>query len=107
MGAEKAVEDDIINIKEYGRVKSNIDLYKACTHRPPLLNDLNNLWIYGEPGVGKTSRAITDYPDYYEKDKSKYWNGYTNQETVLIDDIELDEKFMLGILKKICQHKSF
>lgn len=39
---------------------------------------------------------------YYDKDKSKYWNGYTGQEDVLIDDVEADEKFMLGHLKKWC-----
>ena len=29
------------------------------------------------------------------------------QDTVLIDDIEQDEKYMLGMLKKIAQHKPF
>ena len=31
MGAEKALEAGHISIKDYGRVKSNIDLYKNCT----------------------------------------------------------------------------
>ena len=31
MGAEKAVEEGHIDIKDYGKVKSNIDLYKNCT----------------------------------------------------------------------------
>jgi len=68
---------------------------------------MNNFWIYGEPGIGKTSRALAEDPNLYEKDKTKFWNGYTTQETVLIDDLEQDERFMLGILKKICQEKPF
>lgn len=107
MGAEKALEDGHISIKDYGRVKSCIDLYKNCTQKPPALTELDNEWIYGKPGVGKTKSVMDRYPDCYDKDKSKFWNGYTEQQTVLIDDIEQDEKFMLNVLKKIAQHKSF
>lgn len=107
MGAENALENGCITVQNYGRVKSNIDLYKNCTRRPEALEHMDNEWIYGQPGVGKTRNVIDRFADYYDKDKSKYWNGYTDQKVVLIDDIEKDEKFMLGILKKICQHKPF
>lgn len=107
MGAEKALEAGLVSVKDYARVKGCIDLYLNCTSKPAELTELDNEWIYGKPGVGKTRSVLTRYPNYYEKDKSKYWNGYTNQEIVLIDDLELTETFMLGILKKICQHKPF
>lgn len=47
------------------------------------------------------------YPDLYEKDKTKYWNGYTNQEAVLFDDVELADTYLLGPFKKYCQEKPF
>jgi len=78
MGAEKALEAGHISIKDYGKVKGNIDLYKNCTQRPDELQSLDNEWIYGKPGVGKTKGVIDKYPGFYDKDKSKYWNGYTN-----------------------------
>jgi len=106
MGAEKALEEGSISVKDYPRVKSAIDLFKACTHKPDC-TPMDNEWIYGEPGAGKTYGVLKRYPDCYEKDKSKYWNGYTNEEVVLIDDLEEDETFMLGMLKKICQEKPF
>lgn len=108
MGPEKAVEEGHIDIKDYDKVKRNIDLYKNCTSEHQALDKLENYWYWGPPGSGKTSRAIKETEDkYYDKDKTKYWNGYTNQSDVLIDDIEQDEKFMLGHLKKWCQHKCF
>lgn len=59
------------------------------------------------PGVGKTRSVIHKYPDYFDKDKTKYWNGYKNEETVLIDDIEQADGYMLGNLKMWCQNKPF
>lgn len=58
------------------------------------------MWIHGPPESGKTQYVVDGYPDYYEKDKSKYWNGYTNQPVVLIDDVELEDKYLLGPLKR-------
>lgn len=101
MGAETALETGNISLKDYPRVKSAIDLYLACTHKPESV-PMDNEWIYGLPGIGKTRGVLQRYPDAYEKDKSKYWNGYTNQDVVLIDDLEDTETFMLALLKKIC-----
>lgn len=110
IGAEEAVDQGMIDVKDYGRVKANIDLYKNCTSIPTgLEGDLHdhNTWIHGPPGSGKTKYVIDNYSGFYEKNKSKYWNGYTNQETVLIDDLEETDTFMLGNLKQWCQHKEF
>lgn len=82
MGAEQAVIDGVIALKEYPSTKSAIDLFLNCTRRPEFLEGEPyefNYWIYGSPGVGKTRKVTTEHPTYYDKDKSKYWNGYTDQ----------------------------
>lgn len=38
IGAEKAIDEGLIDIKDYGRVKANIDLYKNCTAEPQALS---------------------------------------------------------------------
>lgn len=109
-GPEQAVKDGDIALINYVKVKNAIDEFLNNTKKPEHLTGSlqdHNLWITGPPGIGKTKYVIDKYPDYFDKDKSKWWNGYTGQDVVLIDDLEIDEKFMLGNLKRWCQHKPF
>lgn len=41
---------------------------------------------YGSPGTGKTYRANEEEPNAYWKNASKWWDGYDQQEAVIIDD---------------------
>lgn len=78
-GADKALEDGNIHYKDYQKLVNTIDLYSNRTQKiDSLQGPLENIWIYGHKGTNKTSYVIKKYPDYFEKDKSKYWNGYTN-----------------------------
>lgn len=70
----------------------------------------HNIWIYGEHGYGKSGWYVdyfTDNGGYYLKDKNKYWNGYQGEPNVIINDVEKDEKFMLGYLKRWGEHLPF
>lgn len=45
-------------------------------------------WYYGETGVGKSHRAFAEAGDdvYVWVDDNGWWDGYTGQEVVIIND---------------------
>lgn len=48
-------------------------------------------WYYGETGTGKTRQAFEDNPNaYFKETGNKWWCGYDQHETVIIDDMRWD-----------------
>jgi len=47
-------------------------------------------WYWGSTGTGKTRKATMENENYYIKDESKWWDGYSQQPLIIIDDF--DEK---------------
>ncbi len=48
------------------------------------------IWIYGKTGTGKTRWVYENHNDIYTKPNNKWWDGYEQQETILIDDYRKD-----------------
>ncbi len=106
-GAEQAVEDGDIAIKEYPKVKAALDLYRLVTTKHPDLEKLDNHWIHGEPGVGKSKMARERWPNHYNKSPDDNWfTGYNGEDTILIDDFEPVNRKQTGLLKRLADHYS-
>jgi len=63
-----------------------LDAYKIATTVAVEAEGCRGVWIWGEPGVGKSRYARDNYTDIYLKDQNKWWDGYMSQATVLLDD---------------------
>lgn len=78
------VPDDIY-LRYYRTCKEVVrDHMKA----PGDLPDVCGHWYWGKPGTGKSRGARSDYPGSYLKMCNKWWDGYQNEPTVIIDDFE-------------------
>lgn len=45
-------------------------------------------WVWGPTGCGKTLYATTRTKTFYIKDGTMWWDGYEQQETIVIDDFD-------------------
>lgn len=85
----------------YGRNMRTFQTY-AAQHplsRAPL-TQIKAYWIHGVPGSGKSHWARTKYPDHYKKNTNKWWDGYKDQETVVIDEWAPHHFYLADHLKK-------
>ncbi|AJD07474.1 replication-associated protein [Odonata-associated circular virus-9] len=71
------------------------------------LDKLDNWWYIGCTGTGKSRTARQLYPDAYIKQCNKWWNDYDGEETVIIDDLNPDHKFMANFIDQWCDHYPF
>jgi hypothetical protein len=58
------------------------------------------IWIYGATRTGKTHAVHAAYPTLFEKDFTVWWDGYTNEETVLLNDMDPSHKWLFSELKR-------
>jgi len=62
-------------------------------------DDVRGVWIWGAAGYGKSRMARERFPNAYPKLCNKWWDGYQNQQYVIMDDIGLEHKCLGQQLK--------
>lgn len=90
--AKEGLFDDIEEIapdvwrRDYNKLKT---IAKDYMKHPSCIDILENEWIYGPTGTGKTRGVWERFPDaYIKKADTHWWDGYAGQETVIIDDFD-------------------
>lgn len=62
-------------------------------------NHLRGIWIYGEAGCGKSKWVRDNCPDLYPKLLNKWWDGYTGQKFVVMDDMDPEHNMLCQQIK--------
>lgn len=90
---DKALEDlktkDVIDVLEdqphlipcQRQLREIKNMFLKPKHR-----DVEVIVIYGDAGTGKTRYAYDTYTDIYAKPPGQWWDGYSGQKVVLMDD---------------------
>lgn len=89
------------------RFKLDVQMYRMGQQVLQALPQLKNLWLWGKSGCGKTTIATTKFGEYYFKDKTKWWDLYTNQPTVVCEDVDRSWNSVAEFFKIWCDHNPF
>ena len=63
--------------------------------------ELDNKWIWGESGVGKSKYVRDTHSVFYSKPMSKWWDGYNGEDVVVLDDFAPEHTQYLQYYLKI------
>lgn len=76
--------------------------------KPESMSELQNEWHYGPSGTGKSRTVRERYPDAYIKMNNKWWDGYQNEEVVIMEDFNLEQaKHLAHHIKLWADHYPF
>lgn len=91
------IEHPVEYIKYHsGFEKLNLSICKQRDTKP------NVYWLHGPTGSGKTRWVWDNFDDVYTKDSSEWWDGYCQNDCILIDDYRggLRLNYLLQVLDR-------
>lgn len=98
-GSFEQLPPECIKTYEYIRRRSYV---------PTDRTELENIWIQGPSGCGKSRFCRDNYPVFYSKPMSKWWDGYDLEDVVVLDDFDPKHaEYLTYFLKVWADHYAF
>lgn len=85
-----AVLQEPLFIQNYRTLKLNLQNYWADSSDNKF-EGRTCYWVWGSPGIGKSYCIRNMYPNVFLKSSNKWWDGYVDQDIVLIDDFDMKD----------------
>ncbi len=95
-GANEAVDQGLIRIDDFCRVRQSIESYRLHNVVVQPTDGCKGVWFYGETGAGKSQLALEKWPLAFQKSGNKWWDGYRGEEVVIMDDLGREAGQRLG-----------
>lgn len=105
---ERAKNGDMNNVDQKLLVQYYSTFMKIMAANQPMPENLQGccgIWIHGAPGTGKSHAVNAMHPDAYRKMVNRWWDGYQNQATVWLDDLDPDSSTWIARYLKIWADK--
>lgn len=83
------------------------DMLHDIFHPPQDLDKLNNEWFVGPPGNGKSRTARQENPSHFAKYMNKWFDGYDNEDTIIIEEVGPQHATFASLLKIWADHYVF
>lgn len=84
------VDQGVIAIGQYDQFKRSVISYRLDSAESVPKIPRICIWIYGSTGIGKSLWVRDMFGDaIFTKSQNKWWDGYSDQKAVIIDDFDL------------------
>lgn len=80
------IDKGMINSYQQIQLAEKLNKYVKIKRTKPVV-----IWLYGPTGIGKTRYVHDHYSDIYVAMNNKWWDGYTNQKIILLDDLRVED----------------
>lgn len=86
----------------YVRFKGNFhSIFDDACVAKDCVSVLDHIWIHGCTGVGKSRYVWKNFPGAYRKPLNKWWDHYSKEEVVVLEDVDPTHEKWLGHLLKV------
>lgn len=93
------VKEGIISMHNYSLIRNAKILHTLDSTAVPTYQPKTCYWIFGGTGIGKSRWVRDNCESFYNKPMNKWWDGYSGESCVLIDDFDMGGSVLGHYLK--------